>query len=410
MSGKGAKSWHSADKESEKGRVETTSVKRYRPGQAPEWMRHGEEDADEGLFAPSGTEGERARGAPLILRKGQTKGLSQLSVAFSKGHATRKRPERKVVVPQILKKSIETCSRSLIRQEKPETRKQVLSADKEFAERRALLKEKILREQQEEEEDLDDATEDGSSEEDYTEESEDSEERFSPLAQPLFVPKAHRQTIAEREALEREELQRVEQEKIRSSRRAQETKEIAAQKVAEDQAQEELAALGPKGAEDINTDDDSNPEEDYQAWKSREIERLRRDLEEKLKHEKEEQEKEIWRKMSEKDRDRYLEMKSKEARASSMAKIEDKAKWNFLQKYYHKGAFFQTEAEYKGEEAPLVGDLKNRDISSATGDDVFDKASLPRVMQVKNFGKRGQTKWTHLAAEDTTNLQSKTPK
>jgi microfibrillar-associated protein 1 len=257
---------------------------------------------------------------------------------------------------------------------------------------------------------LDDVTEDGSSEEDYTEESEDSEERFSPLAQPLFVPKAHRQTIAEREALEREELQRVEQEKIRSSRRAQETKEIAAQKVAEDQAQEELAALGPKGAEDINTDDDSNPEEDYQAWKSREIERLRRDLEEKLKHEKEEQEKEIWRKMSEKDRDRYLEMKSKEARASSMAKIEDKAKWNFLQKYYHKGAFFQTEAEYKGEEAPLVGDLKNRDISSATGDDVFDKASLPRVMQVKNFGKRGQTKWTHLAAEDTTNLQSKTPK
>ena len=349
-------------------------------------------------------------GAPLILRKGQTKGLSQLSDALSTRNETRKRPERKVVAPQILKKSIETCSSSFTRQEKAETRKQVSAADEEFAERRALLKEKILKEQQlEEEEDFDDSSEDGSSEEDYTEESEDSEERFSPLAQPLFVPKANRQTIAERETLEREELQRVEQEKIRSSRRAQETKEIAAQKVAEDQAQEEMAVLGPKGAEDINTDDDSNPEEDYQAWKSREIERLRRDLEEKLKHNKEEKEKEIWRKMSEKDRNRYLEMKSQEARASSMAKIEDKAKWNFLQKYYHKGAFFQTEAVYKGEEAPLVGDLKNRDISSATGDDVFDKASLPQVMQVKNFGKRGQTKWTHLAAEDTTNLQSKTP-
>lgn len=62
MSGKGAKSWHTADKESEKGRVETTHVKRYRPGQAPEWMRYGEEDADEGLFASSGTEGDRARG------------------------------------------------------------------------------------------------------------------------------------------------------------------------------------------------------------------------------------------------------------------------------------------------------------------------------------------------------------
>jgi len=348
-------------------------------------------------------------GAPLILRKGQANALSQLSDALSKGNATKKRPERRAVAPQIVKKTLDVRSGSFTRQEEAKTLKQVSAAEEEFAERRALLKEKILKEQQEEGEDFEDTSEGESSGEDYTEESEDSEERFSPLAQPLFVPRANRQTIAEREALEREELQRVEQEKIRSSRRAQETKEIAAQKVAEDQAQEELASSGPKGAEDINTDDDSNPEEDYQAWKSREIERLRRDLEEKMKHEREEKEKEIWRKMSEKDRERYLEMKSKEAQASSIAKIEDKAKWNFLQKYYHKGAFFQTEAEYKGEEAPLVGELKNRDISSATGDDVFDKASLPRVMQVKNFGRRGQSKWTHLAAEDTTNLQSKPP-
>jgi len=65
MSGKGAKSWHTADKESEKGRVETTHVKRYRPGQVPEWMQSGEDDADEGLFAVSGRrpQGDRARGA-----------------------------------------------------------------------------------------------------------------------------------------------------------------------------------------------------------------------------------------------------------------------------------------------------------------------------------------------------------
>lgn len=346
-------------------------------------------------------------GAPVVLRKGQANGLSQLSDALSKGNAVRKRPERKITAPKIVKKTSETRSGALTSPEGQMKLKQVSEADKEFAERRALLKERILKEQQEEGEGFDDISEDESSGEDYTEDSEDSEERFSPLAQPLFVPRAHRQTITEREALEREEMQRVEQEKIRSSRRAQETKEIAAQKVAEDLAQEELAAVGPKGAEDINTDDDSNPGEDYQAWKSREIERLRRDLEEKMKHEKEEKEKELWRKMSEKDRERYLEMKSKEAKASGIAKIEDKAKWNFLQKYYHKGAFFQTEAHYKGEEAPLIGDLRNRDISSATGDDIFDKASLPVVMQVKNFGRRGQTKWTHLAAEDTTNLESR---
>jgi hypothetical protein len=36
----------------------------------------------------------------------------------------------------------------------------------------------------------------------------------------------------------------------------------------------------------------------------------------------------------------------------------------------------------------------------------FDKSAMPRVMQVKKFGFSGQTKYTHLKDQDTTDYDS----
>src|SRR5438874_11713689 len=47
-----------------------------------------------------------------------------------------------------------------------------------------------------------------------------------------------------------------------------------------------------------------------------------------------------------------------------------------------------------------------RDIAQPTLEDHFDKTVLPKVMQVKNFGRSGRTKYTHLVDQDTTAFDS----
>ncbi len=67
-----------------------------------------------------------------------------------------------------------------------------------------------------------------------------------------------------------------------------------------------------------------------------------------------------------------------------------------VQKYHHKGSFYMDQDSLAGSE-----DVRRREVDEPTLEDKTDRASLPAVLQVKKFGFRGRTKYTHLLDQDT---------
>ncbi|CAF1420567.1 unnamed protein product [Rotaria sp. Silwood1] len=223
--------------------------------------------------------------------------------------------------------------------------------------------------------------------EDDDEEDEDDDEGV-PRLKPVFVRKTDRRTVAEREAEEKRQLQLEIEKKRLADQRKMQTQKIVEEAIRQERLKEKEVDDGIQC--DFNTDDEDG-EAAYDAWKLRELKRLKRDREERDQHEREQQELERWHNMTEEEREAELKKNPK-----MIANKVPKAKYKFLQKYYHRGAFFMDKDD----------DIYKRDYSSPTLEDHFDKSVLPKVMQVKNFGMAGRTKYTHLVDQDTTSFQS----
>jgi len=378
--------------------VEVVPVKRYWPGKAPQWA---EEGLGEGHVAGVGearqpdvgaaahaqppmpappTLGERERRAPQVLARAAPRGREEAEEEEEESSEDEDELEARRARARARMRQQEG-------QEGPGARGRATSA--------MPLAPGSVEESGSESgsEPGSESGESSSGEEEESSEDMDGPARpGGPLLRPMFVRKSDRETVRAQEleeaAAEEEERKRVN----KLAERRKETLDLVVQSVQLEERAEEQGAR-----QDMPDDDDEADEEEaYEAWKLRELRRMKRERDAVRAVERERAEVERRRGLSEAER-----LREDEARAAaSRAGKEEQVQRNFLQKYYHKGAFFQAEDEAGN---PVLGDIMKRDFGAATGGDKgVDKASLPAPMQVKKFGFRSQSKWTHLTAEDTT--------
>ena len=99
----------------------------------------------------------------------------------------------------------------------------------------------------------------------------------------------------------------------------------------------------------------------------------------------------------------------KEETQEEAVERKQKVGYKLMQRYYHRGAFYQAgdgetgDADLAESAKQLRDTLAQRDFNMPTAQDKQDYSLLPGVLQRRagTFGRKGQSKWTHLAAEDT---------
>ncbi|KAI1406885.1 splicing factor, Prp19-binding domain-containing protein [Hypoxylon sp. FL1857] len=336
---------------------------------------------------------------PSRYRAGKPTGASSSSESDSEASSgeteQQKQAQRKIAPPPKVPSAGKIIS-NLSRVNLDERRKQEQKAETRRVEAakaaRLAAEEGFVTEESEDEEE----SESESGEDEDEDEDEESSEEEAPrrlMIKPKFVPKNQRNGNKQ-STKEQEEAARLAEEEAK--------KKKAMDEMVEEQMRKAAAARAAKKGhwndavdedEDVDTEDDVDPDAEYAAWKLRELKRIKREREAIEAREKEREEVERRRNLTEEERkaeDEAFLAKQKEEK-------EAKGKMSYMQKYFHKGAFYRDEAETEG--------LANRDImGSRFADDVKNRELLPKALQMRDMtklGKKGATKYKDLKSEDT---------
>ncbi|KAJ5496611.1 Micro-fibrillar-associated protein 1 C-terminal [Penicillium fimorum] len=251
------------------------------------------------------------------------------------------------------------------------------------------------------------AEESEESEEEESSEEESSSEDEAPrrmLMRPTFIKKDQRNTAstiagqtkaqADAERAAEAEAQRAaqRQEKADNLIRDQLEKEAIARSSA-NRAWDDDELVEADDEEAIDDTDGLDPEAERAAWTLRELKRVQRAREAIEASEKEREEIERRRNLTAEEREREdneFIAKQKEDRDATRGQT------GFMQRYFHKGAFFRGDLEAEG--------LDRRELMGARFEDDVNRDTLPEYMQVRDMtklGKKGRTRYRDLKSEDT---------
>ncbi|KAG2611654.1 microfibrillar-associated protein 1-like [Panicum virgatum] len=223
--------------------------------------------------------------------------------------------------------------------------------DEAQEERRRRIRERwLLREREEEEllpkEDEEVPTDMESDSESEFEAHSGEEETCIAVVKPVFVAKQRRETVVERAEERRvlEELvrRRMEERKVK-------TRRIVVEVIIKEEHLEKTQNEEPTA--DIDTDDNTDEAKEYEAWKNREIERIRKDRDARLTKGEAEKVRNV-------TGEKRMECEAGNPKPVPLAKRKKMMK--FMQRYHHRGAFFQEKHD-DGSQMSGLDDVYKRD-------------------------------------------------
>jgi len=404
-------------------------ISRYRPGQVPEWAeQHSrEEGKSKEVIEKDLRQAKRRRqreAAVIVEEKKEDAASSRLARLQRSAGAAESSTERLLRHRRVQEATVIEASaadkesdeekkevKGELDEDKPGVAElkydEISGSDEDDNELRQLRRDRareLALEKRKLEEDVLKAEVDEEDEEPAEEESEyesesDDDQRNGMMMKHVFVSKVARETVKEKEALEIEEAEAEKKRAARIQEKKAESKQAVIDKITEEVEAEKLReeADDNSDVELLDDDDEKDEAEEYEMWKIRELKRIKRDKEERLERQKEIEFVLKRRGMTDEEReadDRRLD--------KANPKREEAKSFGFMQKYYHRGGFFQDKTADGSEPLYL------RDYHEPLEEEKYDKQLLPKAMQLRRgeFGKKGQVKHSHLTDADTTDMSA----